>query len=69
MHLQVEQLKEYEQNSVEYNKQLAQWNKNSGDPEPEMPLPPPRYIASDTTIEKLGEVLARSPRGILVKRD
>ena len=69
MRLQVEQIKEYEQEYAEYKEQLAQWDKNSDDPKPEMPLPPPRYIASDTTVEKLAEILARSPRGILVKRD
>ena len=69
MRLQVEQLKEYEQEYAEYKEQLAQWDQNSDDPKPEMPLPPPRYIASDTTVEKLAEILARSPRGILVKRD
>jgi hypothetical protein len=33
------------------------------------PQPPKRYIANDTTVEKLGEILARSPKGILVKSD
>ncbi len=69
MRFQVKQIKEYGQEYAEYKKQLAQWDKKSGDPEPEKPLPPPRYIASDSTVEKLAEILARSPRGILVKRD
>src|SRR5262249_1498157 len=30
---------------------------------------PPRFVAFDTTIEKLGDILARTPRGLLVKRD
>src|SRR4029453_13649452 len=38
-------------------------------PPPEPPSPPPRFVTSDTTPEKLGELLARSSRGILVKRD
>jgi len=33
------------------------------------PPPPPRHIAADTTIEKLGELLARHDRGLLVRRD
>ena len=67
MHFQVEQIKAYEQELAEYEEQLAECDKK--DPKPEKPVPPPRYITSDTTIEKLGEILARSPRGILVKRD
>jgi uncharacterized protein DUF3987/Toprim domain-containing protein len=33
------------------------------------PKPPPRFVIWDTTTEKLGELLANSPRGLLVKRD
>ncbi|MDT4739256.1 DUF3987 domain-containing protein [Bradyrhizobium sp. WYCCWR 12699] len=35
----------------------------------EKPNPPPRYVVFDTTTEKLGEMLSRSPHGLLVKRD
>ena len=35
----------------------------------EKPLPPPRYVVWDSTIEKLGEILSRKPKGLLVKRD
>jgi hypothetical protein len=35
----------------------------------EEPDPPPRWIVNDTTIEKLGEILARSEKGVLVVRD
>ena len=31
--------------------------------------PEKRYSTSDTTIEKLGEILIRNPRGILIRRD
>jgi hypothetical protein len=58
----------------EYKAELRDWKtKNRGkkadeiDEEP--PDPPERYVVTDTTIEKLGEVLSRSPRGVLVKRD
>jgi hypothetical protein len=33
------------------------------------PQPPKRYVVGDTTVEKLGEILARHPKGILVKAD
>jgi hypothetical protein len=36
---------------------------------PEKPEPPPRYIVHDTTTEKLGELLARDDKGILVIAD
>ena len=69
MRVEVEQIKKYEQELAEYKEQLDEWDKKSGDPKPEKPVPPPRYVTSDNTVEKLGEILAQSPRGILVKRD
>jgi hypothetical protein len=33
------------------------------------PEPPKRYVIHDTTVEKLGEILARHPKGTLVKAD
>ena len=33
------------------------------------PIPPARYVVWDTTTEKLGELLARYDKGLLVKRD
>jgi hypothetical protein len=33
------------------------------------PPPPPRFVVYDTTVEKLAEILSRSDRGLLVKRD
>jgi len=41
------------------------------DEETELPEPPapPRYVVNDTTVEKLGEILARSPKGVLVAAD
>jgi hypothetical protein len=39
-----------------------------GDPK-DGPAPPPRFVVFDSTVEKLGEILARYDRGLLVKRD
>jgi hypothetical protein len=33
------------------------------------PVPPPRFVISDITIEKMGDLLSRTPRGLLAKRD
>jgi Protein of unknown function (DUF3987) len=35
----------------------------------EEPDPPVRYVVFDTTVEKLGDIIARSDKGLLVKRD
>jgi hypothetical protein len=35
----------------------------------EEPGPSTRYVVFDTTVEKLGEIIARSDKGLLVKRD
>jgi hypothetical protein len=41
-------------------------DKDSTIPEPG---PPPRLVGTDVTIEKLADILARSERGLLIKRD
>ena len=54
---------------------LAAWaeemkrHKAAGGKEEDGPSRPTRYVASDTTTEKLGEILSRQNRGLLVKRD
>jgi Protein of unknown function (DUF3987) len=56
----------------EYQRQLREWEQareEDEDTELEKPEPPPRYVVTDTTVEKLGELLARKPKGILVKAD
>ena len=37
-------------------------------PEPEEPIDR-RYVTNDTTYEKLGEILAQNPNGVLAHRD
>jgi hypothetical protein len=51
-----------------YRAAIRDWKANGGE-EKDKPEPPERYVVTDTTIEKLGEILGRSPRGVLVKRD
>jgi hypothetical protein len=57
----------------EYRAELRDWGaRNKGRKENEKddePEPPPRFTIADATIEKLGEILSRSDRGVLVKRD
>lgn len=44
-------------------------HKAAGLPDDQEPRRPPRYVVGDTTTEKLGEILSRQERGVLVKRD
>ena len=46
MRVEVEQIDEYKQELAEYKEQLDEWDKKFGDPKPEKPVPPPRYITS-----------------------
>src|SRR5262249_19761357 len=43
--------------------------KAGGDKDAQEPAPPVRYVINDATIEKIGDILSRSPRGILAKFD
>lgn len=47
---------------------MAEHKAAKGDSSDE-PEPPARYVAADATVEKLAEILARSERGLLLKRD
>jgi hypothetical protein len=58
----------YERQLAEHEASIANWDKKDG-PAPEGPPRPPRFVVADTSTEKMGELLARSDRGILVKRD
>jgi hypothetical protein len=55
----------------DYNARLRDYEaaKAAGDKEAQPPEPPVRYVVNDSTIEKLGDILSRSPRGILAKFD
>jgi hypothetical protein len=57
----------YEADLRDYETALAQMGED--DQEPRKPDLPPRFIVWDTTVEKLGELLARSDKGLLVKSD
>jgi Protein of unknown function (DUF3987)/Bifunctional DNA primase/polymerase, N-terminal len=54
----------------DYQRKLRAYEraKNNGD-DVDKPIPPARYVVWDTTTEKLGELLARYDKGLLVKRD
>jgi hypothetical protein len=55
-----------------YLRELAEYKKakDAGDKAAQEPEPPPRWVASDTTVEALGEILARDGgKGILIKAD
>jgi hypothetical protein len=51
-----------------YERALSAHKDAEGKPKDEPPLPP-RFISNDMTTEKLGELLARHDRGMLVARD
>jgi Protein of unknown function (DUF3987) len=52
----------------EYEAKLKAHAEAAGKPE-DAPPPPPPFVLWDATIEALGDMLARSDRGVLVKRD
>jgi hypothetical protein len=53
----------------QYQERLREWEADEEASKANKPKPPPRYVVFDTTPEKLGDMLARSPKGLLVKRD
>jgi hypothetical protein len=65
-------LEEYQEQLTEkYDAEVRDYEqaKAAGDENAKEPKPPPRFMVWDTTIEALAEILSRSPRGLLVKRD
>lgn len=65
-------LESYENDKLHYDKDLAAWrkSKDGGEPpqEPEKPIAE-RFIFDDVTIEAVGILLLRQPRGLLAARD
>ena len=69
-----EELGVYELAKVRYDAELKDWKKSKNrdsDTPPEAPVVPwpERIMVSDTTTEALAEILASSPRGVLLFRD
>jgi hypothetical protein len=61
----VEPLERYQNRILaKYKAELDKLDKDEPKPDP-----PPRFVVYDATIEKLGELLSRSDRGVLIKRD
>jgi Protein of unknown function (DUF3987) len=52
----------------EHNAAMRDWKANGGE-EADKPEPPERYLVGDVTIEKLGEIMSRSDRGMLAEHD
>jgi hypothetical protein len=57
----------YEAELRPYEEAVAQGKEK--DQLPQKPKEPPRYVVWDTSVEKLGELLARNPKGLLVLSD
>jgi hypothetical protein len=72
MELQCDDFDAHQEAVLKYNNELCEWNtqkKEERGEKPKEPKEPPSYIASDTTIETVGELLRDSPKGLLVARD
>lgn len=52
-------------------REVARWQeaKDAGDPPGDKPPPPLRLVVNDTTTEKLGDILSKQDRGVLVEQD
>jgi hypothetical protein len=57
----------YEHDLRDYEQAAAQ--SEDGETSLRKPNPPPRFVVWDTTVEKLGELMARDEKGLLVKSD
>jgi Protein of unknown function (DUF3987) len=55
----------------DYQARLREYEraKQANQKDTQEPAPPVRYVVFDTTVEKLGDIIARSDKGLLVKRD
>jgi hypothetical protein len=62
-------LEEYEKYLRENHETKLKEHVAAGGKAEEGPLPPPRFVVWDVTSEKLGDILSRSDRGLIVKKD
>src|SRR5262249_4949790 len=78
--LQLDLIEQYQQRKKDHQQELAshaqlvqelkqQKRSLPGPVKPPPPEEPPVYVTTDTTIEQLGELLADTPRGLLLARD
>jgi hypothetical protein len=59
----------YEHDLRDYEQAQAQAEGQGQNTALRKPDPPPRYVVWDTTVEKLGELMARNEKGLLIKSD
>jgi hypothetical protein len=68
-----EKKRDYEEEMLTYEKELSAWRKDKspGRAMPKKPEEPVarQPVATDSTVEALGDILSRNPRGILFERD
>jgi hypothetical protein len=62
-------LERYQKQRMKAHQAAVKEHKATGGGPEDAPPPLIRYVAWDSTVEALGDILSRSPRGILVKRD
>jgi hypothetical protein len=72
LEVQMDLIDEHEEAVARHNQDLLAWKEQDKDDRGEKPEPPdepPCYVTSDATIECVGDLLARNPRGTLLARD
>src|SRR5262249_46705631 len=62
-------LERYQKERMREHQAVAREHKAGGGKPEDAPPPAIRYVTWDSTVEALGAILSRSPRGVLVKRD
>jgi hypothetical protein len=72
MEVQMDLLDAYHDEVARHNAEVLDWKEQSKDErgdKPEPPDEPPTYTTNDATIESVGDLLSRNPRGLLLARD
>jgi hypothetical protein len=72
MEWQVDLYEAVQEQKEQYKRALEEWQGKSKDERGDKPEPPgeaPMFITSDTTIEAMGELLRKRPKGMLLARD